>query len=1286
MMMSFGRFVSQVASDLFLNYFATGHFLARELDYVPMFEKWQDFYRNWQNLFCYGCEDLCSYYKFVPIAVLTSDQFVDPEWGNFLGKSFNGAMLVVQQVIYIIKEFIWPSQAVFPRANFSRSFKLWCEATNSFRLSLEHIMQKFWDSFVPHAFVWDEFFCFIDTFSCIGFKLAELTINIVIHSDDVIKHFTRIDSTYWKGTVKEDFKGILNLFGPASYFDDITMDSSTISSYQLLTNEQGTPLGKPNPVYNLTTVGECLCITLNRIICDPQANGTTCEQQYNGTLLSGINPCCWSTQSGELVSNIMAMSFEFTLHIFSVNDFIQFLDKQPFGRHIRTSLTKTVNCFWQFFRIIRDYGFCVERIFAELTIFAVYTGELVLRLLIALLTVPYYNKFLPNDCNFITCSEDEPLNTALYYLTQISNTSERDGLSNCFCYVLNNGFNVPFAGCSATQCKPSGYLEPSNVSTTHYPAKSHNDMYSRYYTTSVYDLMSKTGEYSHKIHKSKNVRFSGDLSKYRKAGAAFHSSFDLIDKRIQNFATRIGTCSNLGTPQTCARVTLLNDTDNVPINCTDPLNPTPNPVPCFGLCCLPVKVFDLVAHLIAFAARALNAGFQTRFGDGSSYFDGTTCLLGAPCLSSDITMAVVKIIAPVDCICQFIKLFLPSQGFGDICCSFHVLGELLSVVVQILINIGNSIAGDPDFIYIKGDIQIMNEMNVTSYSRMEPQMIFDFDIALTLALKLFDCICDFLRTIFAVAFQGNQTFKAFDPCCIVRVFFRAILETARLGLRVVLVMSTLESKESQCFIYVNDVYNSRPGCPFAVEELGIVIQFREIIKVLFAPPKFDVTQYCSASSAAAALPNVSPLAFQNSEGLATCACNTANALLAMVFMITSNHTGDLTQEAKCSVNLCCPIYGVGKVTYNVAYVMAQVIATFWQNWRFVQILGTSQQVFVPMETLNYFFCDEYGPKSSYTFTDYSGVNVTIPNPGIYPDYPNSVVSNQPIFGNNPNPAGFTGIVNSQISRLKCGKLEPALQALAGVLGKCMCTPARNGIINVLDDLLAWLIAYASSNSQIFPKPITWPGCLCTGGPKKQCQLKEAPVTGFRLSVGPVRGIVVPLANALIVLIRQVIILVRNCANPTMWSPAGGTLQDPNYAIHSLVDNYADIKLTWVNRFLAPLADALAVAIVNAGCTLNMVLGNSCTEVRYDLLASLVRYIFEAVIRVGSILEGAIKMLSQEQSGLCVGSSGSNGNADTPSEQGSNGEYGQLVPTCSQKPAGVGYFGDVGFDMQIFFIF
>ncbi len=653
-----------------------------------------------------------------------------------------------------------------------------------------------------------------------------------------------------------------------------------------------------------------------------------------------------------------------------------------------------------------------------------------------------------------------------------------------------------------------------------------------------------------------------------------------------------------------------------------------------------MKLIQLAAHTISFAARAINAGFDSRFGNGSMYWNGQDCNIGQPCLASDITLLVVQITAPIECLCEFVKLVLPSQGFGDPCCAFNLLGELVSCIFQIIINVGNSIAGDPNFTYIKG----------LPNSTADPELITDFDIVLELALELFDCICNFIRTIFAVAFSGSQIFRAFDPCCIPRVIVRVALEIFRLLLNVIVSLSTLDSPHSQCYLYVNDIYNSRPLCPQNITDLGIVMQFRNLTAIIFSPPTFDVTQQCAAGPESP-LDNITSLEAQDSQGVATCLCNSVNAALSMIYMITTGFQGNLTEAPKCTVNLCCPIYTVGSVFFQLSNILAETTASLWQNWRYSQILGTSFSVFVPMETLNYFFCDEYGPGPLYTYRNAAGQLVTINNPGIYPGYPNSLVNNHPIGGiPNPNSSSMPGIVNpNAVLASKCGRMEPALQEVINLLGGCLCLSKGNGVANILDKLLTWLIAFTSTNSQIFPFPVSWPGCLCEGGPV----------------FVPDKGIIRPAAKAIVIFLRQVIILIRNIGNPSMWAPAGGTLTDPNYSLVVLIDNYADIRLTWINRFLAPLADQLCILFRNAGCLLNMVLGNACTDQRFGLLGSITRYFLEAIIRIGSLIEGAIKMFTQEPPGLCVGGNGNtNGNQDRPGDQGTTGQFGQLVPTCS----------------------
>jgi len=1255
---SFAQFLDEFGRDFFLHYFANGRFLSQEFNYAPMFAKWQIFFTHWQQLWCFGCEDLCPYYTDLPvfIAFLTSDQYKDPAWGDFLGKTFNGNMVIIQQIIYQIREILFPTGGGKIFMNFDRAFELFCQGQTGLRVSFENILQEFWNAFIPYNFVWRDILCFFDTASCIILRSVNLLLNLIIHAQDVLNHFINVNSDYWDNSVKLQYSAIINLFGPAAMFAPIPLGNSTIVSYQLLTTSQSTPAGGPNPIYGEDTLGQCLCIALTRIICDPQANGTTCQQQYNNTLLSNVDPCCWTNNAGELVANLLTFPFELTLHLFSVPDFIEFANNQPFTEQVRDGIINTINCFWQFFRIVRIFGFCIQQILSEVTIFIFSTIDLLLRIIVALVTVPYYNEFLPGQCNLISCQNTTILDESLLYLDRIADPLLPDGFVNCMCFVLNTGFNVPYAGCSNVTCTPTGFIQPTNTNRRFngWRGKTFRNRNSidYLYTTSLYNITTRgRGRYARRLHGTVRPQFTLDAGKYR-TGASFAPAFTTIDRRIESFGRKIGKCGRELISGTCGterefaprHLMLPNFTSIGLINCTNVTNTTnPDPpIPCFGLCCLPVKLMQLAAHTISFGARAINAGFNTRFGNGSLYWNGQDCDEGKPCLASDLTLLVVQITAPVECLCEFIKLVLPSQGFGDPCCAFNLLGEVVACLFQIIINIGNSIAGDPNFVYIKG----------LPNSTADPEMITDFDIVLELALDLFDCVCNFIRTIFAVAFSGSQIFRAFDPCCVPRVFVRVGLEVFRLLLNLIVSLSTLDSPHSQCYLYVNDIYNARPLCPQDISDLGIVQQFRNLTSILFSPPTFDVTKQCVAGPNSS-LGNITSLELQNEQGVSTCLCNTANALLSMIYMITTGFQGNLTQAPKCTVNLCCPIYTVGSVFFQLSNIVAETTASLWQNWRYTNIAGTNINVFVPMETLNYFFCDEYGSGASYTYKNAAGNVVIINNPGIYPGYLNSYVSlvvNHPMGGiANPNSSSMPGIVNpNAVLAAKCGRMEPALQEIVNLLGGCLCLQAQNGVANILDSLLTWLIAFASSNSQLFPFPVSWPGCLCNGGPVFVHD----------------KGIIAPAAKAVVVFLRQVLILIRNIGNPTMWAPSGGTLTDPNYSIGLLVDNYADIRLTWINRFLAPLTDQLCILFRNAGCLLNMVLGNACTDQRFGLLGSITRYFMEGIIRIGSLIEGAIKLFTQEPPGLCVGGSNSNGNEFRPGDQGTLGQNGQLVPTCS----------------------
>jgi hypothetical protein len=1293
---AFAAVLSQVGKDVFLDYFFTTRWFNMYVDFTAIQAKWITFWTLWQNLLCYGCNDLCLYFTRLPILVapFSSNQIKDPQFLCYFSNIFNGIMVVVQQLVLLVREVIYPTQPTLPAPDFSKAFQFWCDAIVCMRRSWENILQETWDTFVPFQFVWRDVLCFWDAIGCAMLQWTNMWISILFNANQVVSHFANIDSTYWNIFVKEQIIEIINRLGTATYFPPIsvpiqnTSQTMVITTYQLLTTEQGTAIGTPNPLYGQKTAGECLCIALTRILCDPTDSNITCAQRFNGTLLTGIEPCCFTNALGKLGADIGASLFEFTLHLGSFEDFILYLDQQPFTLQIANDLSTAISCLFQIFNAIPTYGFCIARILSELVFFFVRTTELLYRIALSIIITPVFNAFLPQTCNFIACPASQALDQSLAYLNQISDATDPNGLINCFCFVLNSGFNVPYAGCHNVSCVPGGFIPPTQMKRF-VPA-----------TTSVYDYATRhlgaSRKHAHKITKAP-IRFGFDS--FRSENLPHDDlgyAFALIDRQLT--LAEYGIHKRYPPGAMASRDLILENITTSVVNCTDPMNPPP----CFNLCCLPVKLIQLGVHTMQALARALNAAFQTRFTDGSTYWNGQACPDG-PCFASDIVEQVVLSVAPLQCLCEFIKLVLPPQGFSDPCCGIAYAGELISVFLQIVINVGNSVAGGgPDFYYIRGNQTTAIDPSMTNGTATSSgiPLVDDFTVLLSIALDTFDCLCDFIKSIFQVALTGfNVQAEWFNPCCMVRVYFRAILQGTKILLKTVLSLTNQKSIYAQQYLYVNGYANARPYSSFFIGGIGIVQDTMNLTQLLFAPPvKDDALMTCAALLPAEAFE-------PDREGLPTCFCNLASSVLTMINQIEANFKGDFNATSKCIINLCCPIFAIGRVYKEVIDFLIQFVATIWQNWEYkanITIVPgqAAETFFIPQETVNFFFCDEY---AGYNTSDMFAPDGITPNPFFSESYLSIAMSqvfyslfvqNKPNYPNgfipNPNPNATIGVVNAntpfdpnnpQLQLQKCGRVEPILAAVQKLFANCACmngsstkpfdyytfessptcsigNPNANGVANMLDNIMRWLLAFVTKFSRIFPRQLIWPNCLCCGG------------------IGNRKGIIWPLANVYVVGARQVVEFIRNLANPTYWSMNGGSLLDiptvqtsqQGFVLSGLNFNLDDVRRTWINRFLAPFADAVCTLATNSACILSLVLGDVCESSRYMVVSSAVRYFLEYWIQLGAVIEGFIKLFANELPGLCIGGPAVEGNTgfDGPAlnSQGSAGGYQMMVPTCS----------------------
>lgn len=1341
----FVLFFQQWTTDITFNYFMTFRFMREPADFSRICLRWQEFWAGWQALVCYGCNDLCPMFTKLPIIpmLFTSDQWASQELWDSFADFFNGWMLAFQEIYKAIQAFLFGSaKRALYRPNFRRSFDYWVSSVQKFARSWEIAMNTFFIEFIPIDFKWDDLFGLPALFVTQFLRSFDLLINVGLHSDMVLAHFAGFDSTYWVNNIKEDYKEIVGLMAEATNFSPIPLapqfiskriaEESTITTYLLNPFDQAKPNGLSNPLYQVKLARDYSCILLTRVFCDPANQGITCAQKFSDTLLRDVNICCPVDTLFGVATDALSFMFEFSLHLNTAKDFMRFANQQPFTDQLKQRTVQFMGCAFQFFRIVETYGFCIERVLVELANFILCSGELMFRVLIGILTLPYYYGFMPGECNFISCGGGTSnVAMAIQFLERIGDTESPDGMINCLSYLMNTAFMVPFAGCNPTTCTPTGFVTPTTTT------RKRDGIYDSFYNMTAprgyyRDILTPIMTYGGAPRNI--VQLTGDWNKVTDAAPVLLDAMTLMGKQYDSVFERWSKqkCGDIpvhGEFGFCGHPDLnyqrIMETDLYPWNpfaseyrminkrtliganiTSNPVNCANNTViaPCFDLSCIPKSLVEIGTHTMILMVRSMNEFIQTRVGTGSGYFNGVDCMLGKPCLESDLIMEVVKLIKPLKCMCEYVKLLVPNVGgYDDPCCAFTVLGELISCVIQILINVTNSINGDaPNFRYITDKTMLQA----------------DFDVILSLSLQLFDCACNFVRRIFSVAFTQTDLADGFDPCCIIRVVVKAGLAAARVLFRIVLAFSTLKQPESQCYIYVqtNDT-PIRQSCPVGISQLGVSKDFAKITSALFQAPAESSMRICGVLRAGES---------SNDYGAASCYCKAINSLLTMVFKFTMlgggmnpvQHMGNLGANTTniCIVDLCCPVYRLSTIFQNFFDFSFQFIWTFVQNWRdrSVTIFGILESSFLPQETFEFFFCDEYGPDDYFAgdltintaFLEQAGeysdmsyiynLGNTYPaefSAGAMPNYrPDGdttpgLLQNAPLTG--IGSYGTTiGVINSALgdpanqsnvtkARLKCGRMEPVIIAIYNFMARCLCvggckvdTPAPKpmgpefgggnpGLGNMVDAILRYMLAFVSTNNPIFPFQLVWPYCLCCGGPRED-----------RV------GMIIPFASAITSGIRQIVILIRNIPNPTYWTGAGVSLSSgsnlpngpvqPSPAISQLADNLEDIKKTWISRFLAPFLDASCRFVTNSACMLSLVLGQTCSEdriwnIRYRLISSIWAYAGQALIRVIALIEAAVKLFSQELPGQCIG------NPEQVNLDPMGGSSGMgPVPTCAQK--------------------
>jgi hypothetical protein len=717
--------------------------LTQKFDYTNICNAWIAFWKSWQHVVCCGCGDLCPFFTSMPfyfppaffnlLGLFGSNQISDPNFWCAIGEFWNGWLLLFQDIILIIRQLVYTVYGE-QRPDFRKAFDAWCNSAYCLIRSTERAIQDFWDTYVPFRFNFDQILCFVDKFVCIVLKSVNLLIRVLLNYDVAIFQF--FSNPYFETEIKRDFIEIVNLFAAPSDFSNVTiappsyadinvptpplyLKNVTISSYFLDTRNQGTLEGLPNPVFNTTRFTDCFGQMLQRVFCDPTFNGTTCSATWNGTVLEYFDFNCPNKAFWTMVADWITFFFESLLHFDSANEFFIYTDKQPFTTLLKEDVISFVECFSVMFYVVKDYGYSLSNVIVESLRFVACTLDLYFRVIVGIVTLPYYELYMPGTYNFVSDPQQVALTMALSFYDRLIIGTKRDNtktLVNSLCFLLNTAFHFPYAGCTPPifngTCVPGEFEQPPTDFT--YAPSTAKKRWSEAFIPagSAKRFISRISPV-HGYENDNNVAFSPLLvyDRMHAPGAtdALVFAYKGIDAKLDQFV------SSFRSIPTCTK-TFMDWQSNT---CPSPLDywdshhhsdgkrailPLPEEVPpvgpalcteCFNLCCLPRSLIVLASHVLSFVARLASNFIISRGGFGSPYFTGTGCnytdASAGNCLAKDLTVITADLMAPLGCLCQFIKLLLPTSLFPfDPCCIFMLLGEFLGVMAQIVINVGDA--------------------------------------------------------------------------------------------------------------------------------------------------------------------------------------------------------------------------------------------------------------------------------------------------------------------------------------------------------------------------------------------------------------------------------------------------------------------------------------------------------------------------------------------------------------------------------------------------------------------
>lgn len=1275
------KFLRSFARDILLN-LVTAKFYTELPDWTETSQNGIAMFQAWINLYSCTCFDLADVLRALPILnplifippaypimivlIFFSGQWTDPQTWCLISNGYNAVILLTRQIlklVYQILQLIFNpafNAATFERPEFREFLNSVCPAISCAVRSFENATQVFWDLFVPFHFVFSNFLCIVDSLACILLKTAGFFIRFLINIDRVVNYPA---DPFWETVMKPDMIELINRYVAPTAWASITVPRApatpryVLSNFFLDTNSEATPLGAPNPVFGITRLDQCICNFITRIICDPSDENTACFSQTAQNLLMGLDFCCLTNSLLKLLADLVTGLAEWSYHLSKgPDDFFLFVDQQPFTTVLKSDLVVLARCLVSVFGLIPVVGPSIRELIVALVQYALNLVDFAFRLLIGLLTLPYFIINMPGLQNFLQSANEAVDFWVNFHQLLIDDTP--DSLKNSLCLILNNGFPVPPIPCSS--CQVGGFV-PGPAFKKRDVEGMLNEVWGvppaaenrfklavtpliRYdnHTTNPIELFNLvmvnvkhlTGEHLpslRKIDEFVDARKQAMLERWdqrRQCSAAKREARKLMTENPRQFEwnNKQGkySCSDGGHMESLEEI--LNPKASTLT--TSPVQPTLSgcsPVPqCFDLCCIVRSALILIVHTLQALARFFNgiiqgsASLQGTLQD-YPYFTGELANQNKPTFQTDVTLLILYLFVPIRCACQVLNLIIPvsgntvTMGRPDICCAIQRLSELIANLINVIINAISALAlgASTNFVYFRtgmfyDDVGVLFDIIVgrgTSNPNPNPND----------PPGIIDCLCNALSSVFPLYFiPGFAAAVDFDVCCAPRSILVTATEALRTLLQVIISLATITvTPSSYCYWRLDRTVDH--DCGGSIDEIGIIKQFDKLIDSILPLPGQDggaCFQSCNNDNGA--------------TGIVPCVCQIFNTLIPW--------REDPGRPVNCSldvrfrncpkVDFCCPFSKLGFFIADSLKFVNRAIVALWQPWDGL-----------PEFFINYFFCDE-------------GIVNRCPNDKLIPPQACQLQKYKKI----PSCPGTVPVEDSnnviqyRCGVYTCGKLNVVIKHLVdpfeGLITRCTCQ-----FLNLLDQLVALIFRLVRI---AFPNA-GWACCFCGGlnDRTQECEVNSVgPCGAIRptipnvqqpqivLGLGPVFGSSGVL-TALGYVVTQILValtgLLRKFPLSCYWKPCVPVGNRCPGGVPAQVDE------TWIFSFLGPTANALCIAVGNLQCFAQSMffLPRVCLFAGQRFLGSVVRWAAEVILRVIGFIEAFVKSFT-EADNTCVG--------------------------------------------------